>query len=106
MGDEKIPSSLHKGKVTQLYIELQICEKFGINPLEYFCGTPKHKVELRYDNDKIKEINVIPTIDWNDSVHIKALLIAYHQLNAAEEKRISEKMNSKNRNRDEGEDDD
>lgn len=94
MEDDKTPPSLYKGKVTQLYIELQICEKFGINPLEYFCGTPKHKIKMEYDDEgKVKEMNIIPSVDWEDSMHIKALLIAYHQLNAEEEKRISDKMN-------------
>lgn len=63
--------SLHKGKPTLLFIEMQAMEKHGINPLHYFAGEDA--------SWKSKEGRAI-----------KALLIAYHQLIAEEERRIME----------------
>lgn len=62
--------------MTLLYCELQMCEKFGINPLEYFAGKNE---------------------DWLSckGKSMRLLLIAYHQINAEEEHRIQEEMNKK-----------
>ncbi len=66
------PPSLHQGEVTRLFIELQACEKFGINPLTY-----------------------LTSIEWIEHPEIKALILAYHQLIAAEESRIHKEIKDK-----------
>jgi hypothetical protein len=56
------------------YIDLQICEKFGIDPYEWFNGE-------KWNND--------------EGLALKCLLRAYHQLNAEEAKRINDEMKNK-----------
>ena len=74
-----LPPSLHEGKPTLLFIEVQMVENFGINPLEYFL-------------DK----NSSWQSDYGEA--LKVLLIAYHQLKADEEKRIHDEMKEKRKN--------
>lgn len=63
---------MHTGKPTLTYIELQVCEKFGISPLEWYTGE-------KWNNE--------------EGLAIKSMILAYHQINAEEEKRIQEEMN-------------
>lgn len=70
------PPSLHEGKPTLLFVELQMIEKFGISPLEYFLGK-----------------NASWQSDYGEA--LKVLLFAYHQLAANEEKRIHDEMDKK-----------
>ena len=72
-----LPPSLHKGKPTLLFIELQMLEKHSIDPLEYFIGKGYSWQEPKGEA-------------------LKVLLVAYHQLLAEEEVRIKEKMEQKN----------
>jgi hypothetical protein len=59
-----------------LFIDLQTCEKFGINPLEYFAGKNEDWLSCKGRSMKI-------------------LLLAYHQIVVEEDKRIQEEMNKK-----------
>jgi hypothetical protein len=63
--------TLHDGFATHLFVELQITEKRGIDPLKWFCG----------ENES-----------WQSCKgrSMKILLFAYHQIIAEEDKRISE----------------
>ena len=73
-GDE-LPS-LHKGKPTLLFIQLQMLEKHSINPLEFFIGK-----EATWQNE------------YGEA--LKILLTAYHQILAEEERRIHEENKKK-----------
>jgi hypothetical protein len=57
---------------------LQICEKQHISPLEWFCGKEESWLSCKGRSMKI-------------------LLLAYHQLDAEENKRAQEQMNKKNK---------
>jgi hypothetical protein len=72
--DGKKPTLFNAGnKVTPLFIEIQMCEKFHIEPLVNFCG---------------------PDAIWNspEGRAIKILLFAYCQLNNEEEQRHLDEM--------------
>lgn len=53
---------------------MQICKDFGLDPLDYFTGS-------RWKND--------------EGLAMKQLLLAFHQLNAEESKRIQDGMDKK-----------
>ena len=74
------PASLNptkNGIITELFVHLQICKEFGINPLEYF---------------------VDKNAEWKNYLHLKILLIAFRQLVAEEENRQLEEIKKKNNN--------
>ena len=72
MKGDKSPS-LHEGKPTLLFVELQMIEKFGISPLEYFLGK---------------------NASWQSDMRSSMFYYAPHQL-AEEEKRIHDEMDKK-----------
>jgi hypothetical protein len=86
---------------------MQLCEKFGQNPLEFFSGNISYQMKLKPRNSKgfiefIKalfnpEYELIPINGWNSDKGeaMKIFMRSYHQLNAEEEKRISDQMNKK-----------
>jgi hypothetical protein len=77
--DGKKPTLFNAGnKVTQLYVEIQMCEKFHIEPLNNFCG---------------------PNAIWDspEGRAIKILLFAYCQLNNEEEQRHLDEMEQKSK---------
>lgn len=65
-----------KSRVTPLFIEIQMCEKFSINPMENFVGKDG---------------------DWNsdEGRALKTLLYAYCLLNNEEERRQLDDMKDK-----------
>jgi hypothetical protein len=80
MPEPGMPPALHGAKgVTKDYINLQICEKLHINPLDWFLVS-----DSAWKKPKGRAL--------------KKLIIGYHQLNAEEEKRVSDEMSSKTKN--------
>jgi hypothetical protein len=86
---------------------MQLCEKFGQNSLEFFAGNLSYKLQFKSPEpkgfiNKVKallslEFEIVPINGWNSEKGeaMKILMRSYHQLNAEEEKRISDQMNKK-----------
>lgn len=107
MPEGKEPAIHGSTGVTQEFINLQICEKFGgIDPFNFLgVKKPQQKIKVKLppdflqDNGIEKEIEI--TIDspseWktDQGRALKTLLYAYHQLLAKEEKRVYDEMDKK-----------
>jgi len=86
---------------------MQLCEKFGQNPLEFFAGNISYGLQFKSPKpkgfiNKIKallslEFEIVPINGWNsdEGEAMKIFMRSYHQLNSEEEKRISDQMNKR-----------
>jgi hypothetical protein len=68
-----------KGRATELFIHLQTCKEFGIDPLVYL---------------------VDEKAQWKDYPHLKILLFAFRLLIAEEEERRMKEIDNKNTSKD------
>ena len=89
---------------------MQTLEKFNINPLEYFIGKQSYSMKPKPIQGKgflgkirgwlDREYELVSNLDWHsdDGEAVEAILLAFHQINAEEEKRIQKEWNDKNKN--------